>query len=680
MNYINYVKHAVYTPDVYHRSFEKDLPEEESLVKRVALVALPFIGLYKPAGSVISIGMGSVRTYTHLSAAIESNSIGDVAQTAFAILALTSSVFNYSTGILVVNGIDTLQGLIQVLTHLLQKEWNLAANEALQVAINSIYLAFLLTNSLEFIFVFTVMQVLASIVQTRDELLKGRFLEAFAKTAMGALRAKQGYDYYQLIQRRNILFELKQYQTLIHRAKRGREVRDLIEHPLMDKADGSFHGFGKHLVKGENITIREKESQGSESIEIQFKVNHAFRDKIQDLIQEISLYDCKETREILSHTGSHATDIKLKKGDFFSEKEKDDIFFWGGSFSEAHRIEMTGLGSIFIGSSPESINLYDRVVIQLPKGSNLFDFHEIMAFLNIDEALRMSTVADIERLKLGHLYRTFFPRDALTLERSEEFFALPLIDLQEKIFSTTPAMRDVYEAYFHQMIPDEIFAGKVRYKIPGLAEKSRELGARALTAAILGSYGKDEELYARVESILNTGLLSTETRYDIDLDSHGLGGSGIDFYTGGADSVFTQMITKRNCDNETYFQNFAYNSKVRLLIDLEAVEMGTYQYVTDSFGNRIVDDSSFWWWGQTSYKDRLNILEFTESLETSRYNYFANEVMLKERLKPSWIKTIIVPDQKTHDSLSAYLSKQDRKFSADFIRIGDKITEELITT
>lgn len=676
MNYLDYLKHIISTPDTYHRSFDKDLPEEDSLEKRTILAALPFLSLYKPAGSLISLVMGGCRICTHLKDSIETNSLSSLSQTMLASIALASSVFNLSVGFLITNSIDTMQGIINLLNHLLEGQWENAAHEYLHITANALYIAFMLTNSLEYMLAFTIIQVLISIFQAKDEFMKDHYIESFGKIAMGLIRAKQGTAYYQTIQRRNALFEIIKYRSLIERSNRGREAYELINHPLTDKTDGNFHGFGKQLVKGENVSFHEKVVDGKEVIELEFKVNHVFRDKLQTLIHEFQSYDPSKVRQILSLTGSHATDLKIETGNFSSH---------GQWFSAAHKITLGGLGTVLVGSDPNSINLYDRVVVQLPSTANIFELHELLAFMNLDIAINPSNTADIDRLKLGHLYRTFFPREALKLERNEEFFTLSFTDLKEKIFTLTPAMKDVFETYFDKMVPVELFPGKVRYRIVGLSDKAYELGARALTAAITGGF-TDNELFERVAGLLKSGMLSSESRLFSGVSTNGLGSDETSFLVGGADSVYTQMITEKNCQEQMEFDDFAYHSKVRILINLEALELGTYQYLTDAYGNRLVDQSDFWWFGQDgSYRNRLNILEFTRALQSSNSNnwlfnnFMGHEVMLKERIAPSYIKGLIVPDQETYTALSNYLKSKDINVSTDFIRIGDRVTADLIS-
>lgn len=642
MLYANYIKHTITTPDTLHRRFENDLPEEESVAKRVALAMLPFLSLYRPTGAILSLSMGGCRVVTHLSS-------GDLFQLGVASVALASTIFNYSLGLLATTVIDAMQGGYALF---LNPSWE----EALQTGTSTLYLAFMATGVLEYMVWFALVQVALCIIQSKGEIAKGHYLEAVAKIVMAAIRIKQADDYCKLVERRNALYAIQKYQGLIARAARGRVVRGLLENPLMETKEGYYHGFGKQLVKGENLTIRKK----GDSIELDFKVNHVFRDKIQKSIDEIAKWNNREVREILELSGSHVKDVTLGKGEFYLFESFAKAYT--PDFSKAHQINLVGLGSILIGCNKEYPNLYDRVVVKMDKDATLFDFHEMMAFMDLDEALNLSTAEDIERLKLGHLYRIFFPRDAFPLERSEEFFTLPLDQLKTKMFEKTPGMKEVYDQFFHRMVPAEIYPGKVRYRVVGLSEKAYELGARALTAAITGAY-TDEGIFRHVASILKKGMLSTEARFDQEMVVEGLSSSA-DFWMGGADSVYTQMITAKDLNHS--FGDFAYDSRVRLLIKLDAIETGTYQYFWDSFGMR-KDAGDF-------YRTRPSILEFVQGKIYSHH-----EVMLKERLDPSNIQALIVPDQAIADNLRRYLQKEKIDVPENFIRVGTEITSAILS-
>jgi hypothetical protein len=655
MNYINYFKHTLHEPPSFERQFQKDLPaiapnDWKYAAERVVLVALPFISLYRPAGAVLGVVMGATRVLTHLQGVLLYGTGEEAGQLGLSTIALTTAVYDSTLGHFVVITFDSLDSAYQMGCYAFKGEYSKAMGNFLQLSGSSLGLAVMCIGSLELILLSVLFQVAINLYQSRDEFQKGRYLEGFAKLAMASIRIGELAVIYQQIQHRNFFLELENCRKIFERIQKGREVRHLIDSEMIDlghevqarkviltDASGKefdfgshFHGFGEGLVKGNNLAFHGE-------MELDFKVNHVYRDKLEAFIQEIQSMKKEQLQELLFLGNSHATDFKV---------ESEALLSGPGT-----KITLNGIGSITVGASPEMPNLYDRVIVKMEAGKNLYDFHELLSIFDLDTALHLSTQDDLERLKLGHLYRNFFPEAATPWERSEEFFTLPLSDFKEKMIAQSPGMKEVIDQYYAAMTSHEILPGRVRYRITGLAEECYELGALSLTAALTGAY-TDEELFQRSASILKMGFISNEFRKTYGIQADGLSPSG-DFYSGGADSVFTQMLTEQDSQNQMRFSDLSYHSKVRFLISLDALETGTYQYHVDSFGTRRV------WEGDrgypNSYLSRPNILDFIQEKSViPAWFEGSHEIMVKERIPPSFLKGIVVPDQQTCDSLLHY--------------------------
>ena len=693
MNYINYLRHVVYNPEINYRrfDFDCDLAEDSSLMKRTWVAVMPLVSLYRPIGQTISVISGSGRVVVHFVTGVKEGKQRHWAQcgmalgqTGLAVLTVATTVFHFSTGLLITAVVDDLQGMVRIALHIGAGEYSQAGEETLQTLSGACYLGFLLTGALEWMVAFSIVQAVWSAYVARGELVEGKYIEAGLHGTLGCVRLYQMRSYVGKIRERNQLFAL--YQTLLHRFMKGRQVRALIEHPLQDLQEplrekrvilrdatgkeydfGAYvHGFGEALVKGENLTFRQRVVDGKELFEFEFKINHAFRDRLGRVIQEIQGIDPKILRQLLQGSGSHIQGLQVEEQDMGYEK--------GG----LQRVQLSGLGTLCVGMSAHRPNVYDKIVIQMDPGQTIYDLHEMLAFFDLEAAIHASKEEDIARLKLGHLFRTFFPREAYGLERTEEFFALNLDQLREKMIAQVPQMDAVYRAYFDRMIPDEILPGKVRYRINGLGKIAYASGARALTLTLTGVY-TDRELFERTASILKMGFLSSEMRHDNGVSAKGIGD---DWDTGGADSVYTQLLTAGNCARKDLFEDLVYDSKVRFIISTEALELGTYQYPFDAFGSRMT-------W-MMDYQQRLGILEFIQ--QEQKWFDDDNEVMCKDRIDPKFFKGIIVPDQKTgEDLLTALRTYQVVESHAKgqetiggipvekFIRIGTRMTKELIT-
>jgi|GEM_PF-1181465 len=720
-NKIDYYLHKVFTPPFYHRQYEKDLPQDKTsdsyleIAKRSAHIALPFLSLYQPVGRALSLSMGSVRVLSSGVGVVSANSLQEsaqqVLQVGLAILALSGTLYNFTLGLYLTTGADLTANLVKILERLYQLQYKEAGEELLQALSSGIYLAIMMTGSLEIVLASLLIQAFVSFIQAREEWSQGRMPEALAKTLMGMIRLYQGQQQIGIIQRRNDL--RRQYATFVKRIQEGRKVdhlydqpivlggepQDMKRHPLehldarmkanralLEDADGQqhdfgshFYGYGKQKVKGMNITFREEGGHTT----LEFKVNHAFRDRLQGIIDDLTNASEKDLSDLLHMYGSHVEGISIQQ----RRVAADDAWWMTPEVDAAHEIYLKGLGKISIGASKDVVNLYDRVTVQVDEGKNLYDFHEALSFLNLDDALKVSAQEDVDRMKMGHLFRMFATKEATLFERSDPFFDLPLNEFKQEILKRSPGMAGVFDQWLSKMELRETLPGKMRWAVDGLSDEIQKNGAKGLTAAVMGDWwwgdNADESLYRRVASMLKMGMISHETRDRNDYGENGLGW-GMDYYSGGADSVFTQIVTTNN----ESFDEYMYQSPARFTFSPKALEMGTYQYHSDNFGNRNFDATDDLFWFQDDYLKRNNILDFTT---VERLNFFGdNEVMFKDRIPPEYFTGIVVQDEETRQGLLAYLREKEiiqkdaqgretilSRIAEDFIYVGNTIKDQM---
>ncbi len=99
-----------------------------------------------------------------------------------------------------------------------------------------------------------------------------------------------------------------------------------------------------------------------------------------------------------------------------------------------------------------------------------------------------------------------------------------------------------------------------------------------------------------------------------------------------------------------------------MLISLEALETGTYQYYDDNWGTRLYRNNKEKW--NHLYDKRPSILELTKSLQSTpveshrwglKWKHFAHEIMLKERVAPELFQGIVVDRIETRNALLKHL-------------------------
>ncbi len=484
------------------------------------------------------------------------------------------------------------------------------------------------------------------------------------------------------------------FKALAERIDKGQDVEFLKEHPLGDLAQAikdrgvSFEvpqmgviDFGAHtsylggsIVKGSVINLRERNVDGHEIYELAFNVNHVHREKLNSALKEYQGTSSASLNSFADSRGVCEGDLRLSQAPFQYLKRVGEQYFTSELFKlgNAQTLTCKGVGSISVGASPEVVSLYDRVVVRIDKSSQSSHMHFLLSLFGLDGALKPSTPQELDRLKIGQLFRAYYPQEATSLERLPSFFKSPLEALKKTIIDKVPQMETIFNEELAKMVPQELLPGKIRYTIPNLAQKAQELGARALMSGV----GYGEAACERVAAILKTGALSSQGRYEAGLFVHGLS-SNTDHLFGGADSVFTRLVTDAAAPN---LGRYSWAGDVQLIYSLNALDRGTYQYNEDSFGSRMMANDK--------YKSRSSILDFVQQQQQNIS--YSNEVMLKDYVPPEEIVGCVVSNQSLKNQLINALKKVGivqeigRNLFVrgipvdDFIRVGGSIGGKML--
>lgn len=696
-------------------------------VERCLHLALPLVSLYQPAGSWISKVAGTGKALSSFSSLFSSSS-PKIIEESLSIFSFVSSFFNFKPALFLSTSVEILQRGSRTLTALGEQDYDKACKEFLHTLSSGGQLALLsYSSSLEMRLASALLNTVVSLYQTYKECDKevSHTPEIIVQAILTAAKAHQTYQTYQTIQARTELLALQKQLSLFlqtpppqklnlpatalkrvnmlqmnatsgevtstpldrlrARLEKGKDVAHLAAHPLknfselidqkkviMEDGEGNkydfgahFHGYGKGLVKGMNLTWKKKVVEGQEVTELDFKINHVFREKLGKLMEELKQLNPKDVQTVLASSGSSLTGLSISETGFKL-----------GAIEVGNGVKMSfqDIGTLYIGNDKPSIK--NRLIVHLNKGKEFEHLHSLLSFLDLEDTLKISTEDDIKRLKLGHLFHTLWPREAFTLERDEKFFSLPFDQLKEAIFKSVPEMQQVAEKYIEEMSPFEILPGRIRYRIPGLAQKAQQLGATAFTAKITGAENIEQD-FNRITSILKMGMLASELRISSGINTDGLKSNLIDFNYNSADSVFVQMLVNTGIQPYPY----GYPQSARLIFSLELFETGTYQYYHDSCGRRLLG---------FHYPCRPSIIKLITQ-EKQNTMFIENEVMIKERIPPSMIKAVLVKNMETHKALLDHLREKnliqlnDKKQETilgipvdKFIRVGSMITTDMV--
>lgn len=309
---------------------------------------------------------------------------------------------------------------------------------------------------------------------------------------------------------------------------------------------------------------------------------------------------------------------------------------------DGHKITLEGLGTLMIGRLDEYYEK-DRLFVQVREGQDIDTFIKVLSPIGLCDALQPSSPEDLLRMKVGLLFRAFFPRDAFTLERSERFFDSSLDRLKCEIITQKPEMERIFQEHLPRMEPREILPGYFRYAIPGFGQN---IGVRALTHSLLEHTQLNEEQLDSLATIFKIGLISHEwqRKYE-NVDS-------------ADDVVYTQAVVEENIKYSHPLREFsAYsNSPIRLFLSSRILETPTFQYLNgdDLTGFRNIDE----------YPQRPSIPELTQTMQahlSSPSPDFAetdfHEILVKDRIPPEAITGMYIKKPKHKELVVSHFRK-----------------------
>lgn len=204
------------------------------------------------------------------------------------------------------------------------------------------------------------------------------------------------------------------------------------------------------------------------------------------------------------------------------------------------------------------------------------------------------------------------------------------------------------------MYQQEVYPGQFIWAINGLAAEVKKRGGLGLLAGLTAN--DFAQATTRFASILKSGSLSTLDRFEVGMIAKGASAEA-DIRCGGAESVFARLVTANMQRDPTAYQ---LAGQMQILYDLKLVERVGYNYGQDTYGSKEM----------TRYVDRPSILELTElcAADKSRW-YKENEVCIRNRVPPQYIKGVMVKTSEQKEALCKTLRKEG------LIRLNDQSQE-----
>jgi hypothetical protein len=273
-------------------------------------------------------------------------------------------------------------------------------------------------------------------------------------------------------------------------------------------------------------------------------------------------------------------------------------------------------------------------------------------------------------MKIAVLFHTFFPKEALEMETTKEFYECSIEDLMEKIVAKVPEMEGVFREYLEEnpekMELQEVFPGRQVWAITDLGDKVKGSGVWGLMRGISS--------LQNVVRICKQGSWSTQTRFQSGWPEDG-SSSEDDLKSGGGDRAFLRAI--KSGFRTTPMRYFFFSGKAQLLINPRILNRGCpYAYLDDTYGAKNKYHRNY-----DMYRDRTSITEFADYVQVTHTN---NEVCVYD-ISPEFIDGVRVQNQKDADELydlfkaEGLVNEEDDTIlgrpSREFIRVGEYFEE-----
>ncbi len=606
--------------------------------QRIISIALPFLSLHSKTARISSLAIGAYQLYN-------ANTWSDRA------LLVSSTALGYfcPLGQLALSSSAVLYKCYQ----------DPELKSLLQVTSQAIHIASIYYGTPAWIVASLLSQATGELIQSYKEYQESKTPEMIAALLLAGLRVHKACSYLP-----------KELPALKSNTSLAREIDVDLSGDLEDKIDarrfmmvdadnqehdfGSyFHGYGKNLVKGANLHFKKVEK----GIELSFRINHIYHQRLRRMINafnELKLVEQEDVVHLL-----------------LNQRIKPDSQH---GFYKGDMVVFDKLGTLNFVKNEDVYNSKDQVKVTLPQGATLESFKHFLSHFGLQDALERSSDEDIERIKIGILFRTFFPSKAYETEKDDSFFTLPLNKLKQRIVWVAPQMEEHFKQ--ESIEARELFPGYVKYGV-AIDKKAYALGARALTTSLtsLGNANTQKSL-DQIATILKIGLLSQEMR-----EKNGINAKGLNFpyhyIVGGAQSIYTQMITTSDLLKQKRLSSFPYTSfmtsPIRLYLSLDTLNQGSYQFIDGRCGSRVTDQ----------YISRPTITQFVQSNPSMNPMH---EIMLPDRVRPEYIKAMSVQSQLFKELIITHLRKcnliHNEKINGipvdEFIRTEDHITPDIV--
>lgn len=422
---------------------------------------------------------------------------------------------------------------------------------------------------------------------------------------------------------------------------------------------------GAHL-RHHRLRVAETDVQGQRHLELSFELPVAIRKDLQQYIQLLS------DQGLAQVTTKPATYHQKRNGETLVDEP-------GMEIGDDHHIQFPSGLELRIGADPTYKNQYTFARMTVPKDTPLQEIHQALTLVGLPMALLPPRPEDFDAHIRACALNLLHPKGVYS-----NFPKLPSKQVYDQLKAHEKKQVDEYvkSATF------KVFGGRsIEVICPKAAEDVKKEGAVGLGSFLFG--GSIERISNTAGKILQTGVLSAQERFQRGILSAGYA-PNLNYKTGSGNQVFARTLTKQQLEANKSFQDFALNSPLLALIDVEAYERMPYFYHEDRGGLRNGEFATPLWYaprqkilvdykGHKALCDRPPLHKFVRKINSTQS--FANETVFNHSFVPEYFRGLLVTSEYDKIQLCDRLQQQgiyhiNGKELSQAVMVANKISQE----
>lgn len=400
---------------------------------------------------------------------------------------------------------------------------------------------------------------------------------------------------------------------------------------------------GARHFRHHRLRVNETDIEGQRHLQLSFELTLAARNDLQKYIE--LLQKCGEIEVTKVPAVYHP-----KKG---NETLINDN---GMEIGEDYLIRFKSGLEFRIGAEEKYKNQHTFGRITFKQDISQQEVHKAFAMLGLPVAMLPPRKEDIDAHIRACALNLLHPDKAY-----KNFPKLP----SEKVYkSLSEAQKNEIEEYV-KSATCKVFGGRsIEVVCPKVVEEVKKEGAVGLGSFLFG--GGIDQISDTVSKILQSGVLSAQERYQRGILSGGYVPK-LNYQTGSGNQVFARTLTANQLEANKSYDDFALNSPVLALIDIEAYERMPYFYHEDRGGLRNGNYSTPIWYaprqgmihsykGKNALLDRPPLKEFIREIDKTQS--FANETIFNHTFDPQYFRGLLVESEYDKIRLCDQLQKR----------------------